>query len=483
MIPFIGFAPDLDPATPGVITSCSQVIPTIKGMAGAPTANDVGADALAAACVGAALVTRLDNNRRVIAGTTTKLYELSGTTWTDVSRAAAYGASADYPWRFAQFGNVSLATNAADRIQYSSSGAFADISTAPKARIIETVAGFVMALGINDATVGGDRPDAWWCSNIYDYATWTPATSNQAAYGYLLDTPGEIRAGKRLGSSMVVYKENSLYLGQYIGPPVIWSWQLVASDIGALSQESVIDVGGAHLFIGRDDFWLFDGSRPRSIGAPVREWFFANSNATYRYKTQGYYDRFNARAWWFFASNSSTTLDSALVYNVKTDRWGYAQIPVASVFGYVTPDVTWDNWPPGTATDYENIADLAFDSPAWDTGQAAPAVISSTDNKIKTLAGPTASSTIVTGDFGDDVQYTTLTNVMPRYVTRPTTASLSHLTKAYQGASPVAASTVSINGNKFDTLASGRFHRVSLSTTGNFEIVGFEPKLSPDGTE
>jgi hypothetical protein len=483
MTPLIGFAPDLDPTTPGVITACSQLVPTLKGMAGAPTAVDSGLDALAADCRGAAYVTRLNNTRRLIAGTEAKLYEINGTAWEDISRVGDYTPAAENRWRFVQFGNATLAANQIDTIQYSTSGAFADIPTAPRARILETASGFVMAFGIDDATVGGERSDAWWCSNIYDHLTWTPGAGNQAAYGYLLDTPGEIRAAKRLGQDIVVYKERSMYLGRYVGPPVIWAFQLISSDIGALSQEAVVDTGNAQLFMSRDDFWIFDGSRPRSIGAPIREWFFSNSDSSFRYKIQSYYDKFKGLVWWFYAPNGSEgALTDAVVYNLNSNRWGHAQVTIQAVLDYYSAEITWDSWPPGPATDYDDMPDVAFDSPFFDSDQSTIAVVG-TDKKIATLSGACASSSLTTGDIGDDTQVTTLTNVKPRFISLPTTAQLTPYTRMYQGESLTVHDTVSRNNNKFDVLRSARYHRLKLDTTGDFEIVGAALDLLPDGEE
>jgi hypothetical protein len=483
MTPLIGFAPDLDPTTPGIITSCSQLVPTLKGMAGAPTKLDGGLDALAAACRGSAYVTRLNSTRRLFAGTQTKLYELSGAAWTDVSKALGYTGGAENRWRFAQFGNVSLATNQTEKIQFSLSGAFADISQAPMARIIETASGFVLAFAINDAAVGGDRSDAWWCSGLQDYATWTPGASTQAQYGYLTDTPGEIRAAKRLGRDIVVYKERSMYLGRYVGPPIVWEFQLISSDVGAISQESVVDTGTAQLFIGRDNFWIYDGSQPRQIGAPIREWFFTNSDSSYRYKAQAYYDKFKNSVWWFYASNGSGgALTDAVIYNLSSNRWGYAQVTIQTALDYYNAETTWDNWPPGAATDYENIADVAFDSPYFDSDQSTLAVFGS-DNKIATLTGPCTSSSITTGDIGDDTQVTTVTAVKPRFISAPTTATLTNYHKMNLDGALTTGSTNSRNGNKFDVLASARYHRFRMDTTGDFEIVGAAVDMEPDGEE
>lgn len=483
MIPFTGFSPDLDPTTPGVVTSCNQIIPTLKGLAGAPAPYDAGYPALADVCRGAATLTRLDGVRRLIAGTSAKLYELVSGTWTDVSRAGNYTGGPENPWRYAQFGNTSLACNQAQKIQFSNSGAFADISDAPVARIIFTVGGAIMALAINDSRVGGDRPDAWWASNLYDYSGWTPSTTSQAAFGYFLDTPGEVRGGKSLGPNAIAYKEESIYIGQYVGPPTMWQWSVVSDNVGAISQESIVSIGTSHLFIGKDDFWIFDGTRPQSIGAPIREWFLANSDQTYRYKARGYFDKKNAMVWWFYASNSSAgLLTDALIYNVKTQNWGYAKVSIECAVELVSPEVTWDNWPPGAPTDYENIVDLPFDSPAFDTSISVLAVFT-TDNKISSMVGVTGDSNIVTGDFGADDLYTTLKNVMPRFISKPMTTSLTNYTKDDLGDTLDVGITSAINGNKYNVLASARYHRLKFAMNGNFEIIGYTPEATPDGTE
>lgn len=481
MIPLAGFAPDLDPTTLGVITECANLVPTLKGMAGAQSPLDAGADALSADCRGAAVLSLLNNSRRVFSGTQAGLYELIGTSFMDRSRAGGYTGSTENRWRFAQFGNVSLACNQTEPIQSSTAGAFADIAQAPHARMIETASGFVLAFGLNDAYVGGDRPDAWACSHIYDYTTWTPAPSNQAAYGYLLDTPGEIRAAKRLGKDVAVYKERSTYLGRYVGPPVVWAFDLIAANAGAICQEAVIDTGTAHLFIGRDDFWMFDGTVPKPIGAPVKQWFYAHSDSTYRQNIRSYFDQYQNIAWWFYPANGTGgKLSHAIVYNLNNGRWGHVTLDVQAVLLYQKPDTTFDDWPPGADVTFDAIPDVPLDSPVFDTSAPVMAVFG-TDNRIKTVTGPCAAASFVTGDIGDDDQFTTLTRVTPRFILPPRTATLTHSTRDWSGGDLDQRSVCTLDGNRFEPLASGRWHRLRVDMTGDCEIVGLTPALVPDG--
>lgn len=485
MIPFIGFAPDVDEMTPGMLTECTNVIPTLRGMAGAPTPVDVGIDALPDRCNGGAVLNRLDQQRRVFIGTQAALYELAGTSYVDRSRVGGYTGSTENRWRFAQFGNASLACNETEPVQVSTGSGtdFEDIPTAPKARVIETASGFVLAFGINSSLVGGDFPDAWACSGLYDHLTWTPGPSTQAANGRLLDTPGDIRAARRLGKDVAVYKERSVYLGRYVGPPVIWQWELVAANAGALSHESVIDTGTAHVFIGRDDFWLFDGSRPRPIGAPVKEWFFSHSDSTYRYRVRSYFDQFKNLCWWFYPTpGSGGELTDALVYNLNNDRWGKVSLPVQAVLLYQGSETTFDDWPPGPDVTFDTVVDMPFDSLAFDTDSSAMGVIGA-DRKVKVLAGPCVTASLVTGDIGDDAMYSTLTRVTPHFTIRPPASTMTYYGRQYAGDGLVSRGTSPLVGNKYDAGASDRLHRVKLDMSGDFEIAGIDPVLVPDGSE
>ena len=143
----LGFSPDVDPTTPGVMLDVVNLVPDESGMKGAPSpVNATGAPVLAAPCIGAAVITKLDDTRRIFAGTTGKLYELSAGAWVDVS-GAAYAGGADTRWSFAQFGDSTLAANLADSIQRSAgSGAFASLACPPGGEGVGAVPGLVRAV-------------------------------------------------------------------------------------------------------------------------------------------------------------------------------------------------------------------------------------------------------------------------------------------------------------------------------------------------
>lgn len=482
MIDITGFAPGIDPTTPGVITDCVNMLPTTNGMASTGAGAGVGVSALAAQCLGAITVKKLDNSARTFAGTDTKLYEVSGGAWTDRSRAGNYSTGSKR-WRFAQFGDVSLAVNYLDATQFSTTAAFADLALAPKAKIVETASGFVMLFGYNDGL--NNFTDGWYCSGLYDYTAWTPSAATQCANGRLYDTPGPITGAKRLGNAVAVYKDNAVYLGQYVGPPVIWSWQQITANAGAYCHEAVVDVSGVHYFLGRNGLFMFDGSRPQAFGAQeVREWLRVNINPSYTGNIVGGYDTAKALIYWFYPSiRSSGVCDEAIVYNTITGQFGRMTRNVNAIIDYTGANLTWSGVGAlgATWTAMGSALSIWADPILFGAGVGL-SFISNDDNILYAFGGTPTTASITTGDLGDDTQFSTIQRVRPRFLDSPDSATLQHYWKNQEGDYLQTGPTATLSDGKFDILKSARFHRLKMTFTGNAEIMAYDVKAKANGT-
>ena len=479
MNPLLGFAPDADPLAPGVMTDCTNVIPFETGFKGAPTAVSGGVAALAAACQGAVVATKLDGVRRIFAGTAAALYEQSGATWTDVSKVGGYAGGADSRWSICQYGDSSIAANGTDYIQRSNtSGAFATIATAPVAKIVFSVGAFVMAFNTNDGTV---KPDGWHNCASFDDTSWTPSVTTLAASGRLVSSPGAITAGGRLGEFAVAYKETAIYVGQFVGAPSVWDWvQVPGANAGCIGQDAWCDLNGSHFVVGPDNFWLFDGTRPTPIGTgQVRQWFYNNSSAVYRYRTQCVYDAQNNRVWVFFPSISATAPDTALVYHTIKKEWGKVSVSIQSVLNYVSAGVTIDGLDAIAAT-IDALPDIPFDSQYWLSGGRSLSIFD-TSHTLKSLTGACTTSSFTTGDFGDDNNVSTLTRARLRFQSAPTSATMAGFTKMNEGDSLTAGATSTMTDGHFDALQSARFHRGRFDLVGDYSVNAIHPTAVPAG--
>lgn len=467
MIPLAGFLPDVDPATPGAITSAYNVVPFASGMKGAPSlAAITDAPALAAACLGGVVAAKLDGTRRIFAGTASTLYELNTGTiaWDDVSRGGAYSLVTGDRWKFVQFGDSTIATNKSTTLQRSNgSGAFADISGAPKAKCIVAASDFVVAFNTDDGTYGNSY-DRWWCCGLRDETTWTPSLSTQANTGRLVSVPGEITAALEFGSQIVAYKERGMYLGTYVGTPEVWQWTRIPGDVGCVGPDAVCDIGSTHIFVGRSDIFAFDGTRPISIAEnQVRQWFFNNVSQVYLQNTQVVHDKQNGTIWIFYPSTSSAgSPNAALVYHIGTKRWGVATLSIETALNYVSSGATIDGMG-GTIDEIE----IPYDSQYWLAGGRMLAVFD-TSHQPSALSGVAGTSQMMLWDIGDDQKVGRLKRVRIAYQSDPSSSTITGYYKMARGMTLSNGGSGIYSAGKYDLRQTGRFHRVMIQNEGDW---------------
>lgn len=479
MTPIIGFAPDADQATPGVLANVTSMVPYLNGMQGAPTpVTPANTPALADDCRGAAVVAQLNNTRRIIAGTQTALYELVSGAWVDRSAVGGYAGGTETRWSFAQFGDATIAANRADPIQRSTGTAFADIAGAPSAEIVFSVGAFVMALNVND---GAEKPDGWHCCAAFDDTDWAESTTTQSASGRIVATSGPITAGAKLGEYAVAYKARSLYIGQYVGAPVVWDWtQVSGGNAGCVGKDALCDVNGIHFFVGEDNFWLFDGTRPVPIGdGAVRFWFRENANPAALYKTICTFDKLNNLVYVFYPSRNSEVLDAALVYHIQSKKWGRADRTIEASLEFVTPGVTIDGLTAYSAT-IDGLPAVGFDSQYWLSGGRAMAVFNSS-HQLQSLTGPSSSCALETGDAGDDDTVLLLQQIRCRFAKSPTSATVQTLFRMNSGDDYAEGPSGTMNDGKFDTLKAARWHKARITFTGQVQVTAMSAKYVKDG--
>lgn len=486
MSPILGFLPDADPMSPGVLTDCSNLIPMDSGYGGAPTpAPPAGVAPLASACRGAVLAVKLDGTRRVFAGTQTRLYELTGSLWTDRSAAGLYVGGVDSRWSYCQFGDTTIASNQVDAMQQSSVASFSAIAGAPKAKIVISVANnFVVAFNTIDGTFGV-QPDRWWNCAQNNQLDWTPSIVTGAVTGRLVAAEGPITAGLPLGDYAVAYKARGIFIGQFVGAASGgFQWTLVtgSAESGAVGQDAVCDIGGAHFIAGEDDFWLFDGGRPTSVGEGIRTWFRRNSSASFRFRTRVSFDRQRGLVWINFPGKASTGAnDSTIVWKIGTKKWGIANYTAEAHLNFASPGVTIDGLD-AYASSFDTLPDIPFDSAYWSSGGRAFSYFDAA-HQLVVNSGACGPSSLTTGDVGDDDVRSDFQRLRIRFTTRPATGQAVPLSREDGGDAPIPGPVEGWNPRTgaFTFNTSGYWHRARVDMTGDHVETGYDIGILPDG--
>ena len=479
MITLLGFSPDVEPTTQGAMLDVMNIVPYESGMKGAPSAVSVGMAALVGECRGAGVIRGLTGASRFFAGTDTTLFEAAGTDWTDVGTGFALGS--DDRWSFAGFGNSVLATNPSTALIRSTGAAFSAVGGAPAAKVIVSSKGFIVAFATNEGTFG-DSPDRWWCSALNDETDWAINVATQCNSGRLLGGSGPINAAVRFGDDIAVYKSRAIFLGTYVGDAEVWRFTQVGFDVGCVGPEAAADTSVGHVFVGSDNIYLFDGTRPVPIATGViRQWWLDHSSADYRYRTKLLWDRDNGLVWIFFPSSESTgNCDDCIVYHVASKMWGRVDIDVEAVVNYVSPAVTYDG---GSAliTTYDTGPAIAFDSPFWLSQKSNPAIFS-TSHVIQTLSGIPGSWSFETHDEGAEEQYFDVLALHMRFALKPDVITCTPRTRDTSGAALTSGAAVAFDGAKFPLRVNARFTRFRIEGSGAAKIAGLQPSLRPAGT-
>ena len=499
-VKFKGFAPDKPDETPGILKECDGFLPTVRGMesikAGAVTNNT-----LTATCVGGATLIQLDNNRNTFLGTSTQLYKANAdATYTDVSRTdTAYAVpSTDY-WTFSQYGNVSFAANVGDRLQHFVKGdsVFTDLTATVSAKIVEVANDFVFLFNTGTEHAPGgvsglnSQSDRWHCSGIGDYTNFTPSIQAQCATNRLTETYGRIEAAKRFGDDIIVYKERSMYVGRYIGPPFVWSFNAISDEIGATGVLSVVPIGdpvSMHIFIGYDDIYLYDGSRPRAIGTDqegsiISEWFFSDLKFDSRDKIIGLHERESQRVIFFYPSNEAGgSLDKYIAYNYSSNRWGAGRINIQMAFEYFGAGITYHGVGTQYAT-YNDLPNVPYDL-AFQVGDKPLSSYVGDDRVLYAFTADSGENSYITNDFGEDESMTLIDRVRPRFSQDPDSATQTIMYRDSVGTDETTlGSTAMLVDGAFDQLNEARWQSFKHVYQGNTEIVGINLKGRSAGSE
>jgi hypothetical protein len=495
-VPLIGFAPDVPASTPGALLSARNLIPTASGFAGAPEPVAITGELTTSGrwVTGAALVDMQDGS-----STARRLWVTSNT----------------FPFPKVSFAQFGIKTVKADggTVQIAdstnSASVLTDIAGAPRARIVVSAANFVLAFGGDQLPTYTLAQDRWWCCAINDPTSWAPSVTTQATTGMLVDGAGYITAAKRLADSVVVFKGRAVYVGQYVGPPIVWQWQRVPGASGCFGVNAVCDVGGRLLYAGENGIFVFDGSRAEPLGVGVvRDWWLLDIHPKYRECVECVYDPVHMQAWIWYPSRAAEVVvsgpvdvttaycDRALVYDFRTQRWGLKTgTPIHTTQQLLTIDSSDGAYMTNGSTTTlitesgpgMNEIQGVFDGSAPTFAQGGRLLgvggnIVTSDRKLSRLTGQSTGCGFQTWDIGDDDQATQVLSVRLRYAQIPPEGTVTGYTKTVtpNGEQRQAGAGVLRDG-KFAARQNARWHHFEFDLVGAAEVSGLRVELATAG--
>ena len=407
-IDFGQFAPDLPIFKNPGLSVATNIIP--KGVSYGPFAGfSAVSSALSAQCYGAGTGLDTGHNTYIYCGDRTKLYSIIANVPTDISKAGGYTLASDGKWEFTQFGlggtAYFIATNYDDAVQYISPGGTinADLIASadkPKFRHIGVVRNFLVGGNSNDTT-DGVRPNRVWWSKINDPTDFTPSAVGQGDYedlksgGWVMRVLGNREFG-------LIFTEKHVIRMSYIGPPAIWSFDVIDEKRGTPIPGSVIQHGRQAYYIADDGFMRTDGAGESvPIGHNrVDKYFWDQYDLSNRNRVWTAVDAVKKIIWWLFpgTGNAAGMPNIMLGYAWADDKWCEAQPTdgLQLIFPAVTQGYTLEQ----LDALYPQLDDIPYslDSLAW-TGGLFRLAGFDTSHQYGTFTGANLAATIETGEL------------------------------------------------------------------------------------
>lgn len=183
---------------------------------------------------------------------------------------------------------------------------------------------FLIAFGCNDYGSSTLDPLLVRWSDQEDYKVWSPAATNQAG-SYRLSIGSSIVAELQSRQEILIWTDAALYSMQYLGPPYVWGFNILADNISITAPNAVATAANITYWMGRDKFYMYSG-RVETLYCPLRQYIFGDINLEQAYQFFASTNEAFNEIWFFYCSANSTTIDRYVIYNHLEKIWSYGNL-------------------------------------------------------------------------------------------------------------------------------------------------------------
>jgi hypothetical protein len=168
-------------------------------------------------------------------------------------------------------------------------------------------------------------------SDQENFLDWTPKVENTSG-DQRLEIGTKIVAAMPTRDEIFISTDEAVYGMAFIGPPLTFSFRLVGVNCGAVGINTMINVDGDVYWMGKSDFFLYNGS-VQEIPCPVQFYVFDRTQKDFFDKNFAAHNKEFNEVIWFYVSTDNTATDgnpepdSYVTYNYRDNCWSIGTIP------------------------------------------------------------------------------------------------------------------------------------------------------------
>jgi len=180
---------------------------------------------------------------------------------------------------------------------------------------------FVIAFGVNDYSSTTQDPLLIRWSDQESFATWLPAITNQAG-SYRLSHGSQIITAMQTRQEILVLTDSAIYSMQYLGPPYVWSFQIMGDNISIAGPNAIATANNITYWMGTDKFYMYSG-RVQTLPSTLREYVYNDINLAQSFQFMAGTNEGYSEVWWQYCSANSDVIDRYVIYNHLENTWYY----------------------------------------------------------------------------------------------------------------------------------------------------------------
>ena len=314
--------------------------------------------------------------------------------------------------------------------------------------------------------------------NIGDFV----ATATNTAGGQRLTDGNTLVSALRSRGQILIFTDTSLHGQTFVGPPYTFGFQQLGANCGCIAPHAAIDVNGVAYWMGRDAFFVFDGT-VKKIPCTVQDYVFKDINLVQGFQAHvGLNAQFNEVTWWY-CSFTSDFVDRFVTYNYLENVWSIGTMPRTS-----WADMSVFDKPIASTYDPAGTQAPTYDGTIYGLTAGRTRLYNQEDGYDAVDAAINAY--IVSGyfDIGDGDQMLLMSRFIPDFKNQIGDLTVRLLLRPFPQASASPSSldpyVIAPGTQKVDTRARGRQIQLRIESDelgGNWRFGTMRVDIQPDG--
>jgi len=162
-------------------------------------------------------------------------------------------------------------------------------------------------------------------NSIYD---WTPRATGTSG-GQVLTGGSQIIGHYQTRSGILIWTDSALHLMRYVGPPSIYSFDILSNNASIVSPNAMAEVNNIVYFMAPNGFYAYSGTVTR-LSPEMEDYVFDDINVNEAFRIFAAFDERYSEVTWYYCTANSKEIDRYVTFNYKDNAWTTGNLDMVS---------------------------------------------------------------------------------------------------------------------------------------------------------